>query len=231
MGIAERRERERESLRATILEAARDLLSEEGLDALSMRAIAKRIEYSAGTIYLYFRDKDDLIRSLVSDAMNLLLKYMRRGLAELGPDATPAEQHRATGYAYVRFAMENTAHFRVMFEIPGVAQMVDCPEPAADVEAMPDHESFDFVTELLVRAVAVGELDIPEPRHGALVGWGLLHGLVSLFLAGHLSHVVGDTEDFERLVNAAMDSLYRGWLPREPAPASVGAVLQQEEDR
>jgi AcrR family transcriptional regulator len=230
MGIAERRERERESLRATILEAARDLLSEEGLDALSMRAIAKRIEYSPGTIYLYFRDKDDLIRSLVSDAMNLLLKYMRRALADIGAAATPAEQHRATGYAYVRFAMENTAHFRVMFEIPGVAQMVDCPQPA-DVEAVPDHESFDFVTELLRRAVAVGELDIPQPKHGALVAWGLLHGLVSLYLSGHLSHEVADAEDFERLVDAAMDSLYRGWLPRQPATAPAAAAPTDEGDR
>lgn len=226
MGISERRERERESLRTTILEAARDILSEGGLDALSMRAIAKRIEYSPGTIYLYFRDKDDLIRSLVMEAMNLLLRYMRRALADIGPDATPARQHRATGYAYVRFAMENTAHFRVMFEIPGVAQMVDCPQPT-DLEPMPDHESFDFVTELLRRAVAVGELSIPEPRHGALVGWGLLHGLVSLFLSGHLSHVVEDAGDFERLVDAAMDSLYRGWLPREGAVVGAAAALQE----
>jgi len=230
MGIAERRERERESLRTTISEAARHILSEGGLDALSMRAIAKRIEYSPGTIYLYFRDKDDLIRSLVMEAMNLLLRYMRRALVDIGPDATPAQQHRATGYAYVRFAMENTAHFRVMFEIPGVAQMVDCPEPT-DREPMPDHESFDFVTELLRRAVAAGELSIPEPRHGALVGWGLLHGLVSLFLSGHLSHVVEDAGDFERLVDAAMDSLYRGWLPREGAVVGAGAAALEEGDR
>lgn len=227
MGIAERRERERESLRTTILEAARDLLSEDGLDALSMRAIAKRIEYSPGTIYLYFRDKDDLVRSLVADAMTLLLRYMRQALADAGPDASPAEQHRATGYAYVRFALENTAHFRVMFEIPGVAQMVDCPQPS-DPEPMPDHESFDFVTALLRKAVDVGELDVPEPRHGALVAWGLLHGLVSLYLSGHLSHDVGSNEEFERLVDAAMDSLYRGWLPRAESDGAVPALLESE---
>ncbi|MEN8374211.1 MAG: TetR/AcrR family transcriptional regulator [Gemmatimonadota bacterium] len=226
MGIAERRERERESLRTTILEAARDLLSEGGLDALSMRSIAKKIEYSPGTIYLYFRDKDDLIRNLVSEAMNLLLKYMRRALAEAGPEATPAEQHRATGYAYVRWAMENTAHFRVVFEIPGVARMVDCPEP--EHEAMPDHESFDFITELLRRAVAVGELEIPEPRHGALVAWGLLHGLISLYLSGHLSHDVENAEAFQRLADAAIDSLYRGWLPRDGAARQSAASFLQK---
>jgi len=228
MGITERRERERENLRATILEAARELMSEGGLDALSMRAIAKRIEYSPGTIYLYFRDKDDLIRSLVSEAMNFLLRYMRRALAEAGPDATPAQQHRATGYAYVRFALENTAHFRVMFDIPGVAQMVDCPEPS-EHESMPDHESFEFVTELLRRAVSAGELDVPEPRHGALVAWGLLHGLISLYLSGHLAHVVDNAEQFEGLVDAAMDSLYRGWLPREDPFAGAGTALVKEE--
>ncbi|MEX0893041.1 MAG: helix-turn-helix domain-containing protein, partial [Gemmatimonadota bacterium] len=58
MGIAERREREREQVRTLIVEAARDILSAEGLEALSMRAIAERIEYSPATIYLYFKDKD-----------------------------------------------------------------------------------------------------------------------------------------------------------------------------
>jgi AcrR family transcriptional regulator len=77
MGIAERREREKEALRTLIIEAARDILSEQGLDALSMRAIAERIEYSPATIYLYFRDKDELIREVVCAGFERLHEFNR----------------------------------------------------------------------------------------------------------------------------------------------------------
>ena len=61
MGIKERRERQKEHLREEILEAARELFLKEGVENVSMRAIAKRIEYSPTTIYLYFKDKWDSV--------------------------------------------------------------------------------------------------------------------------------------------------------------------------
>jgi AcrR family transcriptional regulator len=108
MGIAERREREKEALRTRIVEAARDIVSEEGLDALSMRALAERIEYSPATIYLYFRDKDDLLREVVGEGFRRLGEYSAAMIAAVGPQASPAERHRAMGRAYARFALENT---------------------------------------------------------------------------------------------------------------------------
>ena len=62
MAIEGSREKAKEALRTRIVEAARDIVSEEGLDALSMRALAERIAYSPATIYLYFRDKEELLR-------------------------------------------------------------------------------------------------------------------------------------------------------------------------
>lgn len=225
MGSAERREREREQLRTQMLEAARDILSEHGFDGLSMRAIADRIEYSPATIYLHFKDKEELIRNVVMEAFTALGEAMRAALAELGSGATHAERYRATGRAYVRFALENTAYFRIMFELPGVPQM-DCPEPHEGDVAITEEKSFDSVVGILRRAVEEGEFVMADPEQGALVGWGLVHGLTSLFLSGRLSQAVASSEEFLGIVEAAMDTLAVGWIPRDESAAGEDVRLE-----
>ena len=224
MGSAERRERDREILRQRILESARDILSEKGLEALSMRAIAERIEYSPATIYLYFQDKDALLRAVVGEAFQLLAEYTSAALKEVGPDVTPATLFRCTGRAYVRFALENTAYFRVMFELPGLPR-VDCPEPSEPGLAIPEEQSFEYVVRILERAVEAGELAMPDPLEGAVIAWGLMHGMTSLYLSGRLGEMVTSSEQFQVLVEAAMDTMSVGWLPRPDGPrltASAG---------
>lgn len=216
MGVAERREREKEALRTLIVEAARDLLSERGLDGLSMRTIAERIEYSPATIYLYFRDKDELIREVVTQGFHQLSHYMRDGLASLGRDASPVDQHQALGRAYVRFALDNTAYFRVMFELPTAAQ-IDCPVLNEDDVAMTGERSFDFVVAAVQRAINEGSFVVEDAYQGAIVAWGLVHGLASLYLSGHLAEAIKTREEFEALLETAMGSLYTGWYPRTPA--------------
>ncbi|HUH11824.1 MAG TPA: TetR/AcrR family transcriptional regulator [Longimicrobiales bacterium] len=224
MGSAERRERDKEVLRQRIVEAARDILSEKGLEGLSMRAIAERIEYSPATIYLYFQDKDALLRAVVGEAFQLLGEYTIAALREVGPEVKPAALFRCTGRAYVRFALENTAYFRIMFELPGLPQ-VDCPEPEEGGVAIPEEQSFDFVVRTLTRAVEAGELAMPDPLEGAVIAWGLMHGLTSLYLSGRLGDMVTSSEQFQVLVEAAMDTMSVGWLPRADGPrltASAG---------
>lgn len=218
MGIAERREREKEALRERIVEAARDIVSEEGLDALSMRAIAERIEYSPATIYLYFRDKDALLRDVVQAGFERMRGYMVEELEEAGPDATPAAHFLGLGRAYVRFAIENTAYFRVMFELPKVAQF-DCVECPAGAEVAPLPR--DVTTATVQRAMDAGYFRLPDAGRGALVGWGLVHGLTSLYLSGHLTGEVASHGDFLDLVEEAMALLHTGLAPRETAAAKA----------
>ncbi len=214
MGISERREREKEQLRTSIIEAARDIVSEQGLDALSMRAIAERIEYSPATIYLYFRDKDELIREVVAAGFERMGVYMREELIAAGEEVNAVEEYSALGRAYTRFAIENTAYFRVMFELPTVPTM-DCPrEELPDGTTLRDEQSFDFVVDTLREAREQGLISIPDAKRGALVGWGLMHGLVSLYLSGHFAGIVNSHEEFHELIAEAQQLLYRGWRPQ-----------------
>jgi AcrR family transcriptional regulator len=213
MGTSERREREREALQTRILEAARDILSEQGLDGLSMRAIAERIEYSPGTIYTYFRDKDELIRAVVHTGFQRMGEYTRLEVEAAGVEG-PLDTYAAMGRAYARFALENTAYFRVMFELPAVAQM-ECPmADSAECVAMTGEPSFAHVAETVERAVEAGLIVVPDAMRGAVIGWALMHGLTSLYLGGHLRDVVSSHEAFLKLVSTAQQSLQEGWRPR-----------------
>ena len=213
MGIAERREREREIVRTRILEAARDILSERGVDALSMRAIAERIEYSPATIYLYFKDKDELLRSVMAEGFRRLGSSIRDELDRLDPDASPIQQYSATGRGYARFALENTGYFRTMFKMPKVAQLEGCPEEAGNPGEAQVESRVDLGA-MIQRAAEQGQVAVSDPTRAAVMGWGLIHGLTSLYLSGHLNEVVGSHGEMMELIESAMDALYEGWRPR-----------------
>lgn len=215
MGIAERREREKEALRTRILEAARDIVSEKGLDALSMRAIAERIEYSPATLYLYFRDKTELLGEVMEAGFRRLGDYIREQLVAVGPEASPVDQHCAIGRAYAIFALENTAYFRVMFELPSVAQAICPADFAPEGPSGTDFNSWDLAVDTVRRGIDAGLYQLGSAEGGAIIAWGLVHGLTSLYLSGQLKGMVESNEAFLALVESAMESLRTGWTPRE----------------
>src|SRR5215472_14434041 len=76
MGIVERKARQREGTRQEILDAARELFVHDGYANVSMRKIAEKAEYAPGTIYLYFRDKSEILESLCEETFAKLHKRL-----------------------------------------------------------------------------------------------------------------------------------------------------------
>ncbi len=209
----------REDVRDRIVEAARDIVSEEGLDALSMRALGVRIGHSPGTIYQYFQDKDELLRSVMAEGFRRLKETSEEELAKAEPGVGGLERYAAMGRGYARFALENTGYFRSMFKMPAVAHLEGCPEGAgepawAEGEDPAHRASREQGIEMLRRAVESGEAEVGDPRRAAALGWGLMHGLTSLYLSGHLQGLVSSHEEFMELVEEAIEALGQGWIPR-----------------
>ena len=93
MGIAERKEREKEDVRKKILDAAHDLFEAQGYENVTMRAVADAIEYSPTTIYLHFANKDALVEALCFEDFERLSARMNQApLPE-----NPIERMRALG--------------------------------------------------------------------------------------------------------------------------------------
>ena len=102
MSAISRRTKHKEELRKLILDAAREILVRAGYDNFSMRKLAEKIEYSPGSVYLHFKNKEELFECLVDDSFACLLKTLmdlRNG--QEGQD--PAEELKKGLRAYVEF--------------------------------------------------------------------------------------------------------------------------------
>src|SRR5262245_24221343 len=115
MGIKERQERDREAVRRSILDAARELFTAEGYLSVSIRKIAERIEYSPAAIYSYFPSKDDIFFALAEEGFRLLggpRHPMHK--AELAALA-PFDRVRSIFWHFYAFSKEHPQYFALMF--------------------------------------------------------------------------------------------------------------------
>ena len=160
------------STEMAILEAARDLLAEGGIDALSMRAVAARVGVSATAIYNYFDNKQALVQSVIAIGFERFDGYLRDAVADR-PEGS-AERLEALGEAYIRFALENREYFRVLF-----AMHAELPQ---DIEELPEGSGYALFRQSVVDAMSAGTIRQTDPDLVVLYLWTLVHGLVTLLL-------------------------------------------------
>ncbi|PQV51032.1 TetR/AcrR family transcriptional regulator [Paraburkholderia sp. BL21I4N1] len=111
MGIAERKNRQKQALRERILDAARRIVMREGFAALSMRKIADAIEYSPATLYLHFASRDEIAQALCEEGYAQLLETF----VPHARIADPAERLKALGRAYIAFGVAHPQTYRLIF--------------------------------------------------------------------------------------------------------------------
>jgi AcrR family transcriptional regulator len=111
MGTTARKDREREAVRRSILNAARELFVTEGYRNVSMRKIAERIEYSPAAIYSYFENKDDIFFALAEEGFQLLFATP---MPEVDPRA-PLDAVRAIIWHFYSFSKTHPEYFDLMF--------------------------------------------------------------------------------------------------------------------
>ena len=111
MGIAERKEREKQQRRLGIISAAESVFFSQGYENSTMEDVAKRVELSKGTLYLYFTSKDELllaiVRKSISKLQNLFIEHTSKeenGLCKI----------RAVGEAFIRFFFEYRDYYNIM---------------------------------------------------------------------------------------------------------------------
>jgi AcrR family transcriptional regulator len=111
MGVKDRKKRDAGKMRSRILKAAMELYVKGGYENVTMRGIAAKIEYSPGTIYLYFQNKNDIMLQLCYQGFERLLAHQDK----LEKIADPLERLSAGGRYYLAFALENPEFYELMF--------------------------------------------------------------------------------------------------------------------
>jgi AcrR family transcriptional regulator len=135
MGIKERQDRDRQAVRASILDAARELFLTDGYRHVSIRKIAERIEYSPAAIYGYFASKDDIFFALAEEGFRRLDAHVRAA----GDHPDPLDEVRARWWAYYRFSKEQREFFELMFVDRTVPQITEQWTGLAFVHQMLQH--------------------------------------------------------------------------------------------
>lgn len=173
MGINERKERERQEMRSLILKKAMHLFLEEGFHPVSIRRIAEAIEYSPGTIYLYFQDKDEILFALHNMAFEELFKRQQT----VSTIKNPLERLKKQGRVYVRFAKEHPQYYDLMFIMRGPVRKLKGPE-----EWDMGKRAYEFLRTNVEDCIDAGYFSGYSSNVVAFAMWASVHGIASLFV-------------------------------------------------
>jgi AcrR family transcriptional regulator len=174
LGPKERREREREEVRTRILDAARELFASEGVESVTMRRIADRIEYSPTAIYFHFKDKD----ALLAELCDCDFRAFSQNFIAIASIPDPVERLRLAGRAYVEFGLMHPSHYRLMFMTPKAAQ-------STIERGNPEEDAYAFLKGIIAELQAQGRLrdEYTNVDLAAQVIWSAIHGVVALEIA------------------------------------------------
>lgn len=166
---------DREKLRASIVDAARTLFVERGIEAVSMREIAKQIHYSATTLYHHFADKDALLQAVCDEDFLKLANRMR----EIMQIPNLIERIQAFGKSYAIFALRHPSHYRLMFMTP----RAPCNLDTTQIEPGNTEQDAYAQLKLVVKEAFEADLFRPEIKNFELIAqtlWAATHGVCSL---------------------------------------------------
>ncbi len=198
MGRKERRLRNQQELKQSILAAARAIALAEGWSNVTMRKIAERIEYSHAAIYDYFENKDVLLLALVHEGFRLLEADLK--IARV-PAHDPEEALRLMAHSYLEFAWRYPELYHLMYGLDGVTFSISEPEK--------EDQQIEEVMALTVKDVLDSHGWSTEHLADQMnILWGIAHGLVTLTLADRIR---GGQAQATHLFERAFQDMLLAW--------------------
>ncbi|WP_276501679.1 TetR/AcrR family transcriptional regulator [Terrimonas pollutisoli] len=195
MGIAERRLRQKEEVRANILSTAWGLVKEEGWQSLSIRKIADAIEYSVPVIYDHFENKEDILLQFGKDGFGLLIRRLQQAKKKSND---PAEQLRLIADAYWNFAFKNKEYYQLMFGL-GIA----CCETD---KCLPEESAFrNLIMEPINAILAENKKKDINACLKYHTFWSVMHGLISIKMLSY-------SEIADELNKMVLDDAIEGFI-------------------
>jgi AcrR family transcriptional regulator len=194
MGIAERKAKEKEELKKLILQAAKKLFAENGIEQTTMRNIANAIEYSVGTVYVYFKDKNEILHELHTQGFKQLGGEMRV-LFSVGD---PMERLKALGRVYLQFAIENPDMYELMFH---KKEPIECLKSLHKEEWNEGKATFEVLRTTVSQCMEKGHFKGHQLEPLAFAIWSTVHGMASLHVGQRVTNVY--PKDSETMLSRA----------------------------
>ena len=200
MGVKERRARQKKFLRQEILDAASELFVRDGYENVSMRRIADKIEYSPTTIYIYFKDKAELLEQVCKETFQRLARRLGKITEQPGD---PLERLKRGLLAYIEFGLENPHHYRATFMMP-LPEGFD--HQKYHQEDSPGMQAFAFLTRGLAECIKAGKIPAINVELAAQTLWAGIHGITSLLITHSRFPWVGR----DKVIHSTADTLVAG---------------------
>jgi len=194
----QKRQRDKDTLRRQIMDAARDLFVEQGYENVSMRKIADRIDYSPTAIYLHFKDKSELLKSICTATFTGLASALEGISAKLHSGKhDPVELLKKGLHIYVEFGLAHPNHYQLTF----LSHNDDLRhEDPICIQA------FAYLMEGVDACIAAGRFSSNHAQQISQALWSAVHGVTSLLI----QHSAFPFVARKRLVSRVIDSMVRG---------------------
>jgi AcrR family transcriptional regulator len=182
MTVAERKTKKKEELRELILEGAKKLFVKNGIDATTIRNIADAVDYSVGTVYVYFKDKNAILHALHT-----------QGFAQLAGDfkvlynvTNPMVRLRAMGKVYISFALQNPDMYDLMFNLKAPMEFLNTLQ---NEEWNEGKATFDVLRTTVKQCMEAGHFKGHKLEPLSFMIWSLVHGMCSLKIGNRTTAV------------------------------------------
>jgi AcrR family transcriptional regulator len=189
-------------LRAALLDEAAAMIAEGGAASVTMRALGERLGVSRAAPYRHFADKTALLVAVAAAGFDRLGDRLRT--VDTGAARPSLDRLRRTGEEYVRFALENPAHYRLMY---GKEALTRADLPALREAA---NDLFEQMVDVIRAHQQSGAIKRQDPRAQAYVAWSALHGLASLWIEGQIQA----TDDIDGLIRQTTRTVLDGMRVR-----------------
>lgn len=173
MAISDRKAREKEDLKALILSGAKKLFVEKGIEQTTIRNIADAIDYSVGTVYVYFKDKNAIFHALHTQGFVQLSSEFK----VLSHVSNPMERLRAMGKVYINFALQNPDMYDLMFNLKAPMEFLN---DTKEEEWNEGKATFDVLRTTVGHCMENGHFKGHDLEPTAFMIWSMVHGMCSL---------------------------------------------------
>ena len=187
MGINERKDKQKAELKQQILDASAKLFSEHGYQGVTIRKIANIIEYSPTTVYLYFKDKNEILFELHQIGFEKFEAFNK----DLFDIKNPLLQLHKLGENYIRFGLQNPEYYDLMFLMPApidfINKVKNCDWTGGD-------KALKTLISILQECIDKKLIVPADVNTMAMAIWSMVHGLVSLVIRKRYEKLVDEKD-------------------------------------
>ena len=188
-------------LRSALLQTATDMITEGGVESVTMRGLAQRVGVSRTAPYRHFEDKTALLIAVAEEGFRRLAQKVVTVRKQENVETLARCQ--LMGQAYMLFAVENATHYRLMFG-ENALRFEDAPAIQEAARA-----AYRELYEIVKQGQAEGIIVDRSPRDIAFLLWGSAHGIAQLIIDGYLP-----SDDAERMASFVTNTVTHGLLKR-----------------